>query len=856
MLRKSGWFWLVLAVLALVLAACQPTPTPTEAPTEAPTKAAAPTKAPTKAPEPTEEPTEAPTPTPTPFVLEAAEDEVVFGVEGDPQAAIKRLQAGEVDVYAFTVSNPEIYKTVQEDPNIKPLEFFGVYNELTFNPVGPEFNNGKLNPFSVPRIREAMNWLVDRNYIAQEIMGGLAVPKYLPITSAFPDYARYIDKVRELEAKYAYNPEMAKQVITEEMEKLGAEMRDGKWYYKDEPVTIIMLIRVEDERKQIGDYVANQLEDLGFTVDRQYKTSKEASPIWIGGDPAEGQWHIYTGGWITTAVDRDQGDNFDFFYTPRGIGVPLWQAYKPAPEFDEIAERLANNDFATLDERDELFRRALELSLQDSVRVWLVDQKSFSVVNKDVSVAYDLAGGVSGSALWPFTIDKAGKLGIRWINADLFVDPWNPVNGSDWIYDMQAIRATVDDGLMPDPYTGLAWPERIEKAEVYAVNGTPIRKTLDWVTLEFVDEIQVPEDAWADWDAKEQRFITAAERFPDGATAKVKIVVTYPADLYEKVKWHDGSPFSPADFIFGFILGLDRGKEDSPYFDESAKPAVDSFLKTFKGLKIISTDPFTFEYYTDTFALDAENTVVTLWPNTDYGEAAWHAVAVGLLAEENKEAAFSADKAKNLEVEWLNYLSGPTIEILKKYLDQAAEENFIPYKNVLGEYITEEEAQQRWANYKAWVEEMGHFWIGTGPFYVAKVYPTEKVLVLKQNPNFPDPRDKWARFGEPMIATAVIEGPDTVSAAEGATFDVKVTYKDQPYPLDMIEGVKYLVFDENNNLVTSGEAEAVEDGLFRVTLTADALADAEPGSYRLEVAVTSKAVSIPALADYDFGLTP
>jgi hypothetical protein len=43
----------------------------------------------------------------------------------------------------------------------------------------------------------------------------------------------------------------------------------------------VFLIRTEDERKLIGDYVANQLEALGFAVDRQYKTRTEASPIWV-----------------------------------------------------------------------------------------------------------------------------------------------------------------------------------------------------------------------------------------------------------------------------------------------------------------------------------------------------------------------------------------------------------------------------------------------------------------------------------------------------------------------------------------------------------------------------------------------
>ena len=64
--------------------------------------------------------------------------------------------------------------------------------------------------------------LMDRNYIVQEIYGGLANTKFTTLNSAFPDYAKYVDVVAALEAKYAYNPEKAKEVITAEMEAMGA----------------------------------------------------------------------------------------------------------------------------------------------------------------------------------------------------------------------------------------------------------------------------------------------------------------------------------------------------------------------------------------------------------------------------------------------------------------------------------------------------------------------------------------------------------------------------------------------------------------------------------------------------------
>jgi peptide/nickel transport system substrate-binding protein len=150
-----------------------------------------------------------------------------------------------------------------------------------------------------------MNWLVDRDYIADEITGGLARPRFVPINFASKDSAELADVIAAIELKYAHNPEKAVEVITAEMEALGAEMVDGVWTYNGEPVVLTGLIRTEDERLEIGDYVSNLLEDIGFTVERDYKTSAEASPCWLRGDPDEGCAHFYTGGWVSTAISRN-----------------------------------------------------------------------------------------------------------------------------------------------------------------------------------------------------------------------------------------------------------------------------------------------------------------------------------------------------------------------------------------------------------------------------------------------------------------------------------------------------------------------------------------------------------------------
>ncbi|MEW5869027.1 MAG: ABC transporter substrate-binding protein [Chloroflexota bacterium] len=797
------------------------------------------------------------TPTPVPSTRQGAwVDSVIFTEQNSAQAAVTQLKAGELDIYAYTVNDANLYKAVQEDPELAYSNSFGSYNELTFNPA--TFADGRLNPFSSPKIREAVNWLMDRNYIVQEIMGGLGVPKFFAITAAFPDYAKYVDVARNLEAYYAYNPDKAKEIITAEMEGMGATLVDGKWQFNGEPITIIILIRTEDERRQIGDYVGSQFETIGFTVDRQYKTRSEASPIWVQSDPTEGLYHIYTGGWITTAVDRDQADNFSFFYTPRDYPIPLWQAYTPTAEFDDVCLKLRNNDFKNLDERRDLFEQAMTLSLQDSVRLWLVDSNSFTPHKANVEVAYDLAGAVAGSRLWPHTVRFVGQEGgaVKIAQPGIMVEPWNPVAGSNWIYDMMPIRATGDVGVIPDPYTGLVQPQRIEKAEIVAQQDLPMAKSLDWVDLKFEAEIAVPADAWVDWDAANQKFITAGEKFPDGLTALTKSTVYYPADLWDTVKWHDGSPLTMGDFVMWMIMNFDPGKEESPIYDEAQAETVAAFLDHFKGVRIVSTDPLVIETYDDLWLLDAELTVTTWWPEYTYGPGAWHTVGLGVQADAAKELAFSADKADTEEIEWMSLISGPSMEILKKYLDQSAAENYIPYAATMGEYVTADEATARYANLAAWYETKGHFWLGTGPFYLYKVFPVEGTLMLQRNPEYPDMADKWSGFGAPKFATAEIDGPGQVTIGSEVTFDVYVTYNEEPYPQNEIANVKYLVFDAKGALVDTGEATAVADGQYQVVLSADITSKLEAGANKLEIAISPLVVSIPTFVSYEFVTTP
>jgi peptide/nickel transport system substrate-binding protein len=694
--------------------------------------------------------THTPTPSPVPVAQRGAwVDTIIFVKEPSAPQAISRLQSGDIDLYASAISDPDLVTTISSSGAMVSDLSYGNYDELTFNPVGPVFETtGQLNPFAVPRVREAMNWLIDREFIAEQIYGGLAVPRWHALTTISVDYTELAATARSLEAEYAYDKARAEQVIGAEMQALGADLVNGRWQYQGRPVEISLLIRSEDKRVQIGDYVGNQLEAIGFTVIRDYKTAAEASPIWLSGDPALGQFHIYTGGWVQSTVPRDQAGNFAYFYTDMGLASPLWRAYRNEPEFYNLALDLDNANFRTTSQRRSMMTRALELALQDSVRIWLVDRKAVTARRTEVQVATDIYGGFASSQLWPYTLRRAGEVGgsMRIAAPSILAAPWNPLNGSNWIFDVMIRRGIAESATNSDTLTGLPLAHRLERAEVTTQTGLPLRATEDWVSLEFTANIAVPSDAWIDWDASRQRFVTVSERHPGGLTALTRSVVYYPADLSDTVMWHDGNPLSIGDFVMGMILQFDRAQEASPVYDPDAEGAYNTFMASFRGVRILSQEPLIIETYSDNFQLDAELTVTTWWPEYRFGMAAWHNLALGLLAEANREAAFSPTIAEALGVEQLDYLSGPTLSIMSNQLTRATNQRYIPYQPTLGQFISDSEVVHRYESLRDWYRTHGHFWLGTGVFYLERALPAEGTLILQRNASHPDPANRWDSF--------------------------------------------------------------------------------------------------------------
>ncbi|MCC5811514.1 MAG: ABC transporter substrate-binding protein [Ectothiorhodospiraceae bacterium] len=781
-------------------------------------------------------------------------DEIVFTQETDPGKVTGMIETGSHHVFAQGVTSVTVFNRIRDSQYAAHDISYGFSVELTLNPAGPHLDDGSLNPFHSPRVREALNWLVDRRYIAEELYGGLAVPRYLALNTAFPDYARLADVARALELRYQHDPDRARGVIAEEMERFGAERRGSRWFHDGRPVRVNVLIRTEDVRQRVGDYIASEMEDLGFLVERRYRTAAEASRLWLAGDPGTGQWHIYTGGWIATTINRDLAENFSFYYTSRGRPEPLWQAYDPDPEFDEIAERLQRRDYQSWDERQQMMARALELAMEDSARVWLVDQLSVAPRARDVELAVDLAGGIAGSRLWPYTLRFRDKVGGRVVFAlpSVLTEPWNPVAGTNWVNDLLIMRSLNDPPLLPDPFTGLFWPQRIDRAELTVQEDVPVERTHDWLRVDTEPEIAVPEEAWIGWDSTEGRFLIVGEEHPEGLTARTRTRVYY-KDNYMDRRWHDGSRVSLADMVLPWILDFERADEDSRLYDPSHAPNFQVFRRHFRGWNIISEDPLVVDIYSDQIFPDAETIVAQRTPSM----LPWHTLALGIRAEWAGELAFSSHRADRNRVDWMSLVAGPSLGTLDRHLEYAVEHGFLPFPGMVADYLGEEdEIGERYQALKRWREERGHFWVGDGAFYLHSVHPVERTVVLRRSEYFQDSSDKWLRFTRPAIAELELDGPVVVERGDGVEFSLRITSEGEPYPPDSLDSVRYLLFDGTGAMVRSGEVEPVDGEEWRIRMDAEELEQLGTGANSLEVAVTSSRVALPSFASHVFATVP
>jgi len=809
-------------------------------------------------------------------------DSLTFITEPDQAMSIERVIAGDIDMHGYQVTGESVQLLDQH--SIPYREAFSGYGGLLLNI--PEYSaDGRFNPLGDKTIRQAVQKLCDREFWVSEFLSGNGLPMYSPVLPTAATYPSIIAETTKTAIRFAFDEALALQMINDRMLELGgAKNASGNWTIANritgvmEVIEVVGTIRSGDARREMGDYFCDQLEKAGFITRRIYGGGGELYSYWGASLPEELTWHFYTEGYGSAGISLTSASTWGSMYTDAVSGFPFgamdkeWCTHTFGEGFYDAAVRIFTGDYRTAEERLGLFRLCEELARENPTHIWAWNVAAAFMIPEGIGVIHDLAAGTffhsfAAHSLRFLDADGAPILGGDMVvsNQEFLVNAINPVDGSSWLYDAMFTLPTQDYPVYTHPHTGIPIPHMVEKAEVVVVTGKPViidTTTVKdgWCTLEFVDSIEVPGDAWGDWDAVSQLFIPVSEVYENGVTdCASKTTITYPAWLLDgTVVWHDGSPLTLADLVCGLIVGFpfDAAMPESAVYDEYRVADYTARMSTFRGARIVSENPLVVEIYSSAISLYAETIAAghagLLWPRSRGGMPAWHQYAVGYKIEAAGLGAFGGGKAAELGIGWLSYVAGEQLQVLLRQLDAMGD--FVPFAPTLGQYVSPAEAVERYSNLSTFAADTGHLWIGTGPMYLAEVAPIAGITILRNNPDyFLETGHYLGRgFDEVCIPDVVAGGPATIDIGTEAVFQASITLGGEAYPEGFIKGVTYILIDASGNVAYDGAGVVVGDGAASITLTADQTATLSVGTNRLEVVVVTETVVLPSSTTVSF----
>jgi peptide/nickel transport system substrate-binding protein len=737
--------------------------------------------------------------------------EVIEYVRVDRPLAPDALRQGDIDVYIFSIESEAEIEIGNDDPDITFYRGISGMDDLLLNPApAPE---GELNPFSIREVRYALNFAFDRDFVVNEIFQGTAAAMYDYLGPFHPEVPSIADI--KLSHGFTYDFDRANSMVEDAMVLAGAEKRAGKWYYKDEPVVIKALIRVEDERRDIGDAFAADLEKLGFTIDYTHTTFGPAIDIVYGTDPALFEWGFYTEGWGLGAsrwntwepgcwggsADPELGDWCANM--PGWAEEGWWQYISPGARIDTLNTDIYYGRYDDLADREEKIRDATDLMLQEAVRIFGIREMTAFSARRDVEgLTQDMGQGLRAGTWAPREAYREGsdtlKFGSLWVWTETTV--WNKYGGFNDVYSVDIARATYDPGLWRHPFTASAMPFR---AEYEVITEGP------------AGTMEVPSSAYK-WDSESDAWVEV------GSGVESTSKVTYDVSKYTTAKWHHGIPMTMADILYGLATGWDIADDPAKVAKESAvSSGAQGYFNTIKG--IVVPDGDTIEIYVDYYHFDVNEVAFFTQPSgwlTGIGHNPWELMAAqedvvfgkGLLAMDQTAADVFG-------VPWMSLVLGEHAEIVKDSLEELlAAEHFPSNYFTLGAttYDTLDNAKARYQAAIDWYNDKGILWISNGPFTLEQFDAEAQYAktVAYRDESYPFSPGDWY-YGRPAIPEVIDVTVPAVTKGIPSTIEIEMT---GPPNLE----ATYIITDEaTGSLILKGEADTTATyGELEVPLTA------------------------------------
>jgi peptide/nickel transport system substrate-binding protein len=753
-------------------------------------------------------------------------DEIQFIHYLDENVAVQEVKAGNLDLYFFRIPS-ELVAASRNDPNVRIYESIGGSLSLLVNPA-PDPNG--LNPFSIPEVRYAMNYLINRQLVSDEILKGFGAPMFSAFNEYDSDYLILIDAIESY--GFNYNPQFAQNVIGRALEEHGATRgADSKWHFNGKPIVIKFLIRSDDPRRNtVGELISSQLEKAGFTVLKEFGDLNKAFTVVYGSDPAEQGWHLYTEGWggrgVFVRYDSTVSAQMyaPWFGNMPGFQIPdAWQYTNET--LDEVTQRILVGDFKSKEERDQLLRDAVNMGMKESVRIFIVSQVDpYIASRKFEGIVNDYSAGITSR----FTLingrvpDKdVLRIGVK----QIYQGAWNPIGGVRDVYSSRIWLCITDPGTFRNPYTG----------EVI-----PIRTPWTVETEGPMGKLTVPPDAVV-WNPVEEEWAKVGEN--SNATSKITYDLVYDS-------WHHGRMIDKNDILYAtyflFEWGTNEGEND-PTVDPEYTSQVEPIIPTLKGIRFLSDSRV--EMYVDFWHFD-ENEIADyagLWTSMP-----WEIMAAMEKVVLDGEAAFSKAAADSKNVDWLSLIITSGTEKVKAALQDFKEDSFVP--KALKDSISTSDAMARYDASLKWIDDKKHAIISNGPFYFEEYNPQARTITVKafRESTYPFEVGWWKAFEDAKSATMHnIDVPLFVEKGSALTIPGDIETRANPSEVDL----HYFVKDMKGNIIAKGTASPSSDGKFQIILSESDTSKLSTGPNQLKLfAISSEALKPDIYTSNTIGL--
>ncbi|NND86777.1 MAG: ABC transporter substrate-binding protein [Nitrosopumilus sp.] len=644
-------------------------------------------------------------------------DSVKFIQYLDENTALEEVRNGNLDLYYYRISSDRL-ENIQNREGLQVFDSTGGSYSILVNPAESE----EFNPFSIKEIRFALNYLVDRKLIVNELMGGYGSPIISYYGPSDPEYLTVIEKLEEFNFKY--NPSLAEQIISKKLLDTGAVKKDGKWKIKEKPIEITIFIRSDDPvRKSIGEILAAELQNIGFTVKKDFGDLNKAFVIVYGSNPSDLKWSLYTEGWNRSAFARYDSVGLGQMYSPwfsnmPGFNDPSYWNYKNE-KIDGLTQKIYTGDFDSQEQRTKLIRDSVVEGVNESVRVFLASKIDQYVTNEKISgVVNDFGAGVP-SRFTPINARGDSNelvIGVK----QIYQGAWNPIMGLTDSYSRQIWGIISDPGAFKHPFTGETFPVR---ATWHVESAGPNEKLV------------IPKESIL-WNP----FLQKWDRVPADTMATSKVTFDFKFS-----NWHNGESMDINDILHSLYFIIEWGTktdENDKTFDTEFTPRASQNIQSIKGIKIVDED--TIEVYVNYWHFDKGE--IADWAIV-WNTIPWEITAAMEQAVLDGKMSFSRSGATSKNISWLSLIIPNDAKMIKEYLQDFKESNFIPM-SLINDNETAEYHNQRYQSSINWIYTKNHAVISNGPFYLESYAPESRTITVKSfdDESYPFKIGKWSEF--------------------------------------------------------------------------------------------------------------